>query len=370
MHAKEEERSANALQSPYLYEAYKNYERGYTEDLNHFYSGINALALLTIIVALAESHPETWELEYDSKEEADLTLKGHKEQLQILSTVVGAAIQAENKRLKREDKTDPWLSITEADLKCLTLQRPGRVRNLYSKILKFAGDLNFDAAQRQLLIYEQLNVVTDNVKAALTAFAHSQSSKVEAKKYYLLFTGHMIDKKDRDEPRFPPEKETAVRSAIRAAVQKEKEKVDGPVTGIAGGACGGDILFHEVCAELDIPTQLYLAIPREQFLVESVQFANSTWPHRFDELYCKLPRKELADKKELPKWLQKKPAYSIWERNNLWMLNTALASGGIQLTLIAVWDGKSGDGEGGTEHMVRQAKARGAKAVVIDIKEL
>jgi hypothetical protein len=52
------------------------------------------------------------------------------------------------------------------------------------------------------------------------------------------------------------------------------------------------------------------------------------------------------------------------------MLNTALASGGIQLTLIAVWDGKSGDGEGGTEHMVRQAKARGAKAVVIDIKEL
>ncbi len=40
------------------------------------------------------------------------------------------------------------------------------------------------------------------------------------------------------------------------------------------------------------------------------------------------------------------------------------------MTLVALWDGKGGDGEGGTEHMVKQAKARGAKVVRINIKEL
>jgi len=43
--------------------------------------------------------------------------------------------------------------------------------------------------------------------------------------------------------------------------------------GIAGGACGSDILFHEVCESLGIPTQLFLALPKDKFHVESVDRA-------------------------------------------------------------------------------------------------
>jgi hypothetical protein len=180
----------------------------------------------------------------------------------------------------------------------------------------------------------------------------------------------MIDKPGRKKPRFPADKEAVVRAAIKEALQKERDNADGPVTGICGGACGGDILFHEVCKELGIPTELYLALPREQFIIESVQFAGSDWVDRFDDLYKSLPKKVLSQTKELPAWLQKNGLYSIWERNNLWMLYDTLSHGGMQMTLIAFWDGGEGDGVGGTEHMVAEAKERGAKTIVLKAKEI
>ena len=40
------------------------------------------------------------------------------------------------------------------------------------------------------------------------------------------------------------------------------------------------------------------------------------------------------------------------------------------MTLIALWDGKGGDGDGGTEHMVKVAKEKGAKVKIIDTNKL
>lgn len=66
----------------------------------------------------------------------------------------------------------------------------------------------------------------------------------------------------------------------------------------------------------------------------------------------------------------KKSGYSVWQRNNLWMLYNALVCGGIQMTLIALWDGKGGDETGGTEHMVQEANKKGAKTIVIDMNSI
>ena len=40
------------------------------------------------------------------------------------------------------------------------------------------------------------------------------------------------------------------------------------------------------------------------------------------------------------------------------------------MTLIALWDGKDGEGEGNTEHMVRVAKEEGAKTEILDVDKL
>lgn len=364
------ERQVAALVSPCLKQAYEDYERGFNEDLNHFYSGSNALGFLSVLIALAEANPDTWELEFESAGEAQQVLKTYKDRHQTLGTVVVASVGAAQRRLLQLGKEDPWVAVALADVHCLLEKRAERVGLLYRKALCALKGFNLDSARRQLLMYRQLGLLSANVDAALRQFPADTEAVAVAKTHHLLFTGHMIDKKGRIQPRFPANKEASARQAIYKAVVQQQRKITGPLLGLAGGACGGDILFHEVCRELGIPTLLLLALPRDQFIAESVQFAGPDWVERFDALYANLPTEILADSKELPGWLRKKPGYSIWERNNLWMLHKALANGGQLMSLIALWDGQPGDAGGGTEHMVNQAQARGARTVVIDVNVL
>ena len=55
------------------------------------------------------------------------------------------------------------------------------------------------------------------------------------------------------------------------------------------------------------------------------------------------------------------PVYVRGDNANLWMLQTALDGGGAHMTLIALWDGKGGDGSGGTQHMTMWSKIVGRK---------
>lgn len=358
--------SACALKTAFLFKAFENYKKAFYEDLNHFYSGINALGLLTVILNLAKNNPGVWELHYDTTGEADLKLKELQENHQNLATCIKLSLETNKKRLREAGEEDPWLSITEADFYCLTGTNPARAASLYTKALEGVSQLNQEATIRQLKIYEQLNVVPENVKAVLAVLPETQLPGQQEQLHYLLFTGHMLDKPGRKEPRFPADKEMPVTQKIKEEIEKVKSKAGGKLLGIAGGACGGDIIFHEACQELGISSALYLAVPREQFLVESVEFAGTEWIDRFDKLYKSLPTHILSQVKDLPKWLQKKKDYTLWERNNLWELNCALTEGGINMTLIALWDGKGGDGPGGTADMVKEAKAKGAKTILIN----
>lgn len=189
-------------------------------------------------------------------------------------------------------------------------------------------------------------------------------------KHAILFTGHMIDAKDRKTPRFPPGKEPAVRKAIQNELRSEKEKYKDQLKGIAGGASGGDIIFHELCREMNIPSEVYLALPKEEYKKTSVSFAGQTWDNRFEDLISTLPVKVLPANNEGDKETGKEKDESIWVRTNLWMLHEALKAGGENMTLIALWNGKGGDGEGGTEHMVQMAKQAGARTIIIDINKL
>lgn len=222
-------------------------------------------------------------------------------------------------------------------------------------------------------------MLAGNVKAALSAITplsapsptgEDKSSNGKSKRV-LLFTGHRIDAPGRENPRFPAYREDVARNTIKESVQKEKDIPGGVVYRIAGGASGGDTLFHEVCEELGIPTRLYLAIPRDDYVRESVASAGPRWVERFNQLHYKLPVRVLSQSDELPRWLQEKPNHSIWQRNNLWMLHNALAdAGGENVTLIALWNGEKGDGPGGTEDLAQKASERGAKVIILDTKKL
>jgi len=181
-------------------------------------------------------------------------------------------------------------------------------------------------------------------------------------KHFLLFTGHLIDAENRKTPRFPAHKESAAAKRLTdCLVQIKQNTGETEFCGIAGGASGGDILFHETCQQLEIPSEIYLALPVDEFMEASVSTAGAGWEARYHKLIKELPV-HILPKTEATE--------NVWEKANDWMLIEALQNGGKNMTLLALWDGKGGDGPGGTEHMVNLAIASGATVNIIDITAL
>jgi hypothetical protein len=363
-----------ALNSTFLVRSLEEYGEGFDVDLNHYYSGLNAAAMLTVLTSLAEELPDVWSSMHRSDKEAGEKLEQYRQQLAELSTTVKLSLEAERKRLEADDKEDIWFEISLADFDCLTLKkRPTAVAHSYRNAMAKAKDLNREAAARQLLIYQDLGLMTDNVKAALAVLNPPGAPAPTASPRTLLFTGHRIDDANRETPRFPASKEAEARRAIEEAVDAEvaaAAKEGRKVVGIAGGASGGDILFHEICRQRGIESTLYLAMPREGYIKASVSGAGPGWIDRFNQLAAVLPARTLSQSDELPVWLRLKKDYTIWDRSNLWMLQNALVNGGENATVIALWDGNKGDGPGGTENMVKRAEGRGAKVFRLDTKAL
>jgi hypothetical protein len=180
----------------------------------------------------------------------------------------------------------------------------------------------------------------------------------------LAFTGHRIDAPGRESPRFPADGADEASKLIRAAVGQEKESTNAAaVIGFAGGASGGDIIFHEQCEALGIPTTVMLALPPQQFAAESVDDAGPEWTARFARICDTHPVRVLANATDAD-------ADDLWQRTNLWILDTASGIQADAHTLIAFWDGKTGDGPGGTDEMVRAARRRGFEVVRLDAKRL
>ena len=156
-----------ALSSPHLEKSFDLYRKGYVEDRNHFYSGLNALAMSTIMTKLADAQPEIWEDDFDSEDEASLKLRKLKELCSDLAAGVKLSIESKQTALKREDQTDIWAEISAADLTMLSSTKPNRVGRAYKKALAGAHDFERDSARNQLLLYQRLGILTENTQAAL-----------------------------------------------------------------------------------------------------------------------------------------------------------------------------------------------------------
>lgn len=360
-----------ALKSIHLMNAYENYRKGFMQNLNYYYAGYNAVSLLFIMIALAERFSGEWENLFDEPEDADRELKKFKKEKEKLISALQFSIESARVQNKSVGTKDIWLNIAEADFLHLTAKSIGRITTKYASAIADADELTNRSVRKQLSIFQSLQILSENTQAAIEA-VQGITKKDDSQEYYILFTGHMIDKKDREKPRFPPQKEKEVTLQIKEKISQIKSRLseDKILIGITGGACGGDIIFHEQCQELGIKSRMFLAVPPALFKMKSVAFAGNDWLERFDKLYQELHHPVLSDSLELPNWLKKKKNYNIWQRNNLWELYFSLANGISNMTLLALWDKQKSDGPGGTEDMVKQVKDRGGKVEIIDIRKI
>jgi tetratricopeptide (TPR) repeat protein len=365
-----------ALESPELAQAQQAYAEAFAQDLNAYYPGVNALSLLVLRIELAEAHPDVWNNMFETDAQAIEALATAKERLKYLTGAVNLCLQANRESLERQDKATSeermWLAITEADFAFLVSARPKYVAQKYRDALTGASVFGVGAALAQLTLFERLEARLPFAKEALEVVRQFAAPKgtdtIQPSHSVLLFTGHRVDAPGRDTPRFPNTAgaESQARQLIRTAIEEERASASGEIIGIAGGACGGDILFHEICAELGIKTLLYLALPPSDFCAASVKDGGPKWVERYNRLVERVPPRVLAENRKLPYWLQRKKDYDIWQRNNLWMLFNALAENPRRFTLIALWNGQQGDGPGGTRDLIQQVGDRGHKTVIRD----
>ena len=178
----------------------------------------------------------------------------------------------------------------------------------------------------------------------------------------ILFSGHMIDKEDRRVPRFPARMEWKIKNAIKKNLIHESKAAKNKILGIAGGACGSDILFQESCIELDIESKLFIPPNRNEFIKNSIEFAGDEWVTRYENI------SKLITVYSFPESDIHRRGMNVWINNNLQMLNYALQMKDAVIKLLAVWDGRSGEGEGGTVHMIRMAKKYSIKTNIILLK--
>jgi hypothetical protein len=172
----------------------------------------------------------------------------------------------------------------------------------------------------------------------------------------ILFAGHRVDEPGRTPPRFPPECERKARLAIRSILESIAAAAKGPVLGIAGAADGGDILFHEVCAELYIESEVCLALPAAEFIHTSVQIS---WAERFRRLLETHPTVTLA------------PASgNVWLRDHEWQLRRARELHPHRTVLIALLEEGEKDIPGGTSGMVRMVRESGMEVIHLDTRRI
>ena len=207
----------------------------------------------------------------------------------------------------------------------------------------------------------------------------------------ILFSGHMVDAPGRATPRFPPALVPEAAQRIAAALAALDA---GPADlGLTQGAAGGDLLFAEAAQERGMALQFLQPFDEAEFIERSVRPVcdGEDWVARYRAVAARLARPPQVmpapavgagpmcgthdaltlDKAAFDQATLDKPASdNPFERCNRWLLDTALACGGERVWLLCLWDGQSGDGAGGTAHMVGEVQRHHGHVIHIDCRRL
>jgi hypothetical protein len=314
--------------------AIEAYERGFMIDPSHYYPGINAVTLWALKCHVTrESRPEKF--------------------TQMMSSVRWCT-DAMSQRNVSGGAADYWALAARAEL--LTVEGDAEFAQKAWARAAMAGKdswFDLDSSKQQLQIFTELDFNTQAAREGLLQLQR-KLDKFELPlkpRHAILFSGHMIDAPGRKAARFPESKVPAIDQAIRQKL--DEYGVNENDLAVCSGACGGDLLFAHAALDRGARLALYLPLPEPQFLEKSVRFAGERWIKSFDAAKQKAARTLIA-----PTELGPPPPGSHrdypFERVNMWMLYTALSCGAERLRFLALWDGKGGDGPGGTAHLVRE----------------
>jgi len=180
----------------------------------------------------------------------------------------------------------------------------------------------------------------------------------------VVFAGHMIDRPDRETPRFPIELEPLVAKEIREKIEALK-----PGFGFSSAACGSDILFLE--AMLDYGAEISIVLPynEEEFIRDSVEIGvdSKKWRARFDNVVARAARVITASNQRLEIG---GVSYEFANQIVLGLATIRCRQLESRLIPLAVWNQQPGDGPGGAASVVQNWRSLGYNAEVVDLSKI
>ncbi len=176
----------------------------------------------------------------------------------------------------------------------------------------------------------------------------------------VAFSGHMIDRPDRASPRFPASKESLVREEVNARLRTLNAGF-----GYASAACGSDILFLEAMLDRGAEINVILPFEKEDFIRTSVNTGlGNEWEARFNRV--------LDRAAEITILGEETGAHhdAMYQYANLVLDGTARLRAchlDTEMIPMAVWDGRVGDGSGGTSSVVDYWLSQDQRVEVIQL---
>ena len=368
---------ASALRSPHLAASIQHYLDGFAEDLDSFYPGINALAMLKIQIELAKQLPTIWAEGFDDDDKADAALKECERRVARLASTLHLALGMDDEIERKDEKRDIWKEISRADLSFLTLDRPVQVGRAYPKLSRMPIRLRSTrrAAMSCCSASSGCCLPTSKPRSRRCSRRRRRRSPSRRRAWscspatcWTRRTGPA------DKARFPrtPEAEKAARADDRSGGSKRDEPGRRRVASASPAApAGATFCFTKSASRSASRRSLFLALPQLQFQVEVGQSGRAGLGRALpDALPARAATRlgglqgaaALARRQEGLRYLAAEQSLDDVQR---------LASDARRLTLIALYNPeRDPDGLGGTAHLVQTASNWGFKTVELDAREL
>jgi class 3 adenylate cyclase len=173
-----------------------------------------------------------------------------------------------------------------------------------------------------------------------------------------VFSGHMLDRPERKVPRFPHTIEDEVRNEVKSKLDSLNAQV-----GFSSLACGGDLIFAESLLERGGEVNIVLPFRKEDFKRASVEILpGSDLGERFERVLQNASTVVVLNEAGDPN------DAAAFEFCNQALSGLALLKSrflGMDVAPMVLWDGKRGDGRGGTQSFVDYWREKTAAEVDI-----
>lgn len=279
-------------------------------------------------------------------------LLGQQEQAASLAREVRASCLVEMEKAAESGGSNYWLLATLGEAALILGQWP-EAKDWYARA-SVAGRGRF----------AELNSTRRNARLIIDALGIEREP---FEQYFqipsvVVFAGHMIDRPERNVPRFPPQLEGRVREALSQRLKRLNAGV-----GYASAACGSDIMFLETLIEMGCEAHVVLPYNQKQFAEDSVLITpESEWNARFERVLQRAADVLVASEQRMEGGVP-------FEYTNLLLHGLAgIRADQLETEMIplVVWDGREGDGPGGTASIVKHWREMGHSVEVIDLAQM